>query len=83
MIFWNDSESFRGVIARFLRESSRSVSASFSAKSRGEKKNGLRELTQNLAEFSPRNLRLRIFVRGVNAKKELFWADLYIHVVKH
>ena len=59
----------------YLRESSRRNSAKvrgvsrrvfveFLREIRGEEKNGLRE-------------RLRNFVRGVNAKKELFsWADL-------
>ena len=40
------------------------------------KKKGLHELTRNLLRKS---LRLRTFVRGVNAKEELFsWADLYV-----
>ena len=45
------------------------------AKSRGEKKKVGGNLCEKLRESS----RLRNFVRGVNAKKELFsWADLYI-----
>ena len=75
--------SFRGVsaqnFAEKLRESSRSLfSRSFSAKSRGEN-NGLPELTRNPRSFLREISRLKIFVRGVNAKKELFsWGDLYV-----
>ena len=49
-------------------------------KSRGEKKNGLRELTRNLAEFSPRKFAFENFCkRSEREKKELFsLADLYL-----
>ena len=78
LTFFEMTPSFRGEDPRkfmeFLREFSRSVSA----KSRGEKTmvcTNLREISRSLLrEIS----RLRIFVCGVNAKKELFsWADLY------
>ena len=40
----------------------------------------LREISRS---FLRERSRLRIFVRGVNAKKELFsWADLYIKSLK-
>ena len=52
------------VFAEFLRDMSR------------RKKKGLRELARS---FLRESSRLRIFVRGINAKKELFsWADLYV-----
>ena len=43
-----------------------------------EKQNGLRELSKISRCFLRESLRLRIFVRRVNTKKEFFsWADLY------
>ena len=62
--------SFRGVSARKFAEFLLEFSRSFSAKSRGEKTNGLRELTRSLLRESSR---LRIFVHGVNAKKRAFF----------
>ena len=81
------TQSFRRVsaqnLAETLCESSRSFSAGFhgvSPRNIGEKK---KMVCANLCEISwsflRESSRLRIFVRGVNAKKELFsWADLYI-----
>ena len=77
----NFVESLCEFIAEFLREISRrkNGSARAYAKSRGEKERvcaSLREISQSfLREIS----RLKHFVRGVNAKKDIFsWADLYI-----
>ena len=64
-------------LAEKLRESSQSFSASFSrsfcAKSREEKKNGLRELTRNLAEFSPRKFAFEIFCSRSEREKRAFF----------
>ena len=70
--------SFRGVSARNfaekLRESSRSVSASF----RGDK-NDLRELARNLSEFSLRKFAFEKFCsRSEREKRAFAWADLYV-----
>ena len=79
---------FRGVSARNfekkLRESSRCFSASFrgvSPRNFAEKKSGLRELTRNLAEFSPRKFAFENFCsRREREKKSFFsWADLYMY----
>ena len=72
--------SFRGASARNfaekLRESSRYVLATFlrifSANSRGEQ-NGLRELTRNLAEFSPRKFAFENFCSGSEPEKRFFF----------
>ena len=68
--------------AEKLRESSRSVSASFrgvSPRNLAEKKMVCSNLCEISRSFLRESSRLRIFVRAVNAKKELFsWADLYI-----
>ena len=41
-------------------------------------------LRETSRSFFRESSRLRIFVRGVNAKKELFsWADLYVPVFGH
>ena len=67
--------SFREVSARnfaeFLREFSRSVSAKY----RGEKK-GLRELTRNLAEFSPRKFAFENFCSRSEREKRAFFLGL-------
>ena len=73
--------SFRGVSARKFAEKLRESSRSFSAESRGEKKMVCASLREISRSFLRESSRLRIFVRGVNAKKELFsWADLYIDI---
>ena len=55
--------SFRGVSPRVFAEKKKMVCTN------------LREISRS---FLRESSRLRIFVRGVNAKKELFaWADLY------
>ena len=73
----------------YLHEISRKHSANFSAKVRGVSPRAFAEFQQmvcaKLREISRSFLRecsrFRIFVRGVNAKKELFsWADLYIRL---
>ena len=77
--------SFRGVAARNLaekrRESSRSVSASFrgvSPRNVAEKKMVCANLREISRSFLRESSRLRISVRGVNSKKDIFsWADLY------
>ena len=86
----NDSEFSRSIGAKSRGDTPRKFaeflsgfSRSFSAKSRGEKK----MVCANLREISRICLResshLRIFVRGMNAKKELFsWADLYVPVLQ-
>ena len=74
LMFYEMTPSFRGVserkFAEFLREISRRkrmVCANF------------REISRS---FLRESSRLRIFVRGVNAKKELFSsADLYMHTL--
>ena len=76
--------SFRGLSARNLAEKLRESSRGFSASFRGVSPQNLAEkkmVCANLREISRSFLRessrLRIFVRGVNSKKELFsWADL-------
>ena len=55
--------------AEFLGEFSRS----FSAKSLGEKKNGLRELTRNLAEFSPRKFAFENFCSRCERENKAFF----------
>ena len=71
--------SFRGVAARNLAEKFaeflREFSWSFSAKSRGEK-NGLRELTRNLAEFSPREFAFENFCSRSEREKKSFFLGL-------
>ena len=81
--------SFCGVAARNLAEKVRDSSWSFSVSFRGVSSRNLAEkkmVCANLREISRSFHReishLRIFVHGVNAKKELFyWADLYIRTV--
>ena len=75
--------SFRGVSARNfakkLRERSRSISASFngvSPRNLAEKKNGLRELMRNLAEFSPRKFAFKNFCSQSEREKESFFRGL-------
>ena len=58
---------FRGEMAAFLREP-----RSFSAKYRGEK-NGLCELTRNLAGFSPRKFAFENFCSRSEHKKRAFF----------
>ena len=78
--------SFRRVSARNfvekLRESSRCFSASFrgvSPHNLAEKKVVCANLREILQSFLRKSSRLRIFVCGVNTKKELLsWADLYM-----
>ena len=72
--------SFRGVSARNLAEKFRESSRSFSASFRGvsprhlaEKKNGLRELTRNLAEFSPRKFAFENFCSRSEREKGAFF----------
>ena len=72
--------SFRGIAARTLAEK---VRESFFAEFLREISRRKKMVCTNLREISRSFLRessgLRNFVRGVNAKKELFsWADLYI-----
>ena len=63
---------FRGETPRNFAEYIKLNSWSFSAKTRGDK-NGLRELTRNLAEFSPGKFAFENFCsQCVNAKKVFF-----------
>ena len=85
-VFLKESEFSRSICAKFRGENPRKFakflrefSRSFSEK--------IKMICTNLREISRSFLResslLRIFVRGMNAKKELFsWADLYI-LLKH
>ena len=59
------------MFAEFLGE----FSCSFSAKSRGEK-NGLRELTRNLAEFSPQKFAFENFCSRSKCEKRAFFLRL-------
>ena len=80
LTFFKMTPSFRGVSVRKFAEFLGDFSRSCSAKSRGEKKMVCASLREISRSFLRESLRLRIFVRGVNAKKELFsWADLYVH----
>ena len=70
-------------IAEKLRESLRGVSATFrevSPQTLAENKNGLHELTRNLAEFSPGTFAFEnFFSRSEREKKSFFsWDDLYV-----
>ena len=80
--------SFRGVSARKfaeeLRDSSRNFSECFrgvSPRNLAKKKMVYARLREISRSFLRESSSLRIFVRGVNAKKEPFsWADLVTHL---
>ena len=70
--FFKITPSFRGISVQKFAEKLRESSRSFSAKSRGEK-NGLRELTRNLAEFSPRKFAFENFCSWSEREKRAFF----------